>query len=247
MSDSPLQYLVHTAYADIGTQFNGVIGLSDMLASNIDTLSNEDNKELIDFLSSSLKDTYSVYHNLLIALTLTEHYIYIHKEVHKKGKVDQAKMPFPFAFFYLSEIISSVEKSFEKRTTAEGESIRIEHQNVSFYCNKRLITQLLSNLLSLSLKLSPKSKLYSRFEGYTVLFALNNAEKVAQLFDDYKQRGLDFLSNNLISKDLSDKISVLTSMAILELHSAKYERILFTPENIEIRIPIGEKNQIRIF
>lgn len=247
MLDSPLQSLISAAYADIGTQFNGVIGLSDMLASNIDTLSNEDNKELIDFLNSSLKDTYSVYHNLLIALTLTEHYIYIHNEVHKKGKEDQAKLPFPFAFFYLSEIISSVEKSFEKRTTAEGESIRIEHQNVSFYCNKRLITQLLSNLLSLSLKLSPNSKLFSRIEPGYLLFVLNDTEKIAELIEDYEKNGQSFLSNNLICKDLSNKISILTSISILKYHSASYEIERENTTRIEIRIPIGEKNQIRIF
>lgn len=234
-----MQSLLSAAYADIGTQFNGVIGLSDMLASNIDTLSNEDNKELLQLLNSSLRNTFSVYHNLLIILILAN--------ITEKSGEDKAKKAFPFAFFYLSEIIALAEKAFDKRTTAKGETINIEYENTRLFCNKRLISQFISNMLSLADKLSQNSKLYSKIDGNNVLFTMTDAEIIAQLIEDCQNNEQAFISNHLISKDVSDKISIITNLLILKYHSAKYEIVRENTTHIEMRIPIGEKNQIRIF
>lgn len=230
-----IESLISAVYADIGTQFNGVIGLSDMLASNMDTLSNEDNKELLQLLSSNLRDTYSVYHNLLIALLLNNT---------TESGTDKPNSAFPFAFFYLSEIIALVEKAF---------SIHIEYENTKLHCNKRLITQLISNFISLSGKLSPNANMSLTTDGKELILDLSDAEVIAELIEDYQKNENNqknesaFLHNYLISKDLSDKISILASMKILKYHSAEYKIVRENQTHIEMRFPLGEGNQIRIF
>lgn len=224
-----IESLISAVYADIGTQFNGVIGLSDMLASNIDTLSNEDNKELLQLLSSNLRDTYSVYHNLLIALLLNNT---------TESGTDKPNSAFPFAFFYLSEIIALVEKAF---------SVHIEYENTKLHCNKRLITQLISNFISLSGKLSPNANMSLTIDGKELILTLSDAEVIAELIEDYQKDESAFLHNYLISKDLSEKISILASMKILKYHSAEYQIVRENQTHIEMRFPLGEGNQIRIF
>lgn len=224
-----IESLISAVYADIGTQFNGVIGLSDMLASNMDTLSNEDNKELLQLLTSNLRDTYSVYHNLLIALLLNNT---------TESGTDKPNSAFPFAFFYLSEIIALVEKAF---------SIHIEYENTKLHCNKRLITQLISNFISLSGKLSPNANMSLTTDGKELILDLSDAEVIAELIEDYQKDESAFLHNYLISKDLSDKISILASMKILKYHSAEYKIVRENQTHIEMRFPLGEGNQIRIF
>lgn len=224
-----IESLISAVYADIGTQFNGVIGLSDMLASNMDTLSNEDNKELLQLLTSNLRDTYSVYHNLLIALLLNNT---------TESGTDKPNSAFPFAFFYLSEIIALVEKAF---------SVHIEYENTKLYCNKRLITQLISNFISLSRKLSPNANMSLTIDGKELILTLSDAEVIAELIEDYQKDESAFLHNYLISKDLSEKISILASMKILKYHSAEYQIVRENQTHIEMRFPLGEGNQIRIF
>lgn len=224
-----IESLISAVYADIGTQFNGVIGLSDMLASNMDTLSNEDNKELLQLLTSNLRDTYSVYHNLLIALLLNNT---------TESGTDKPNSAFPFAFFYLSEIIALVEKAF---------SIHIEYENTKLHCNKRLITQLISNFISLSGKLSPNANMSLTIDGKELILTLSDAEVIAELIEDYQKDESAFLHNYLISKDLSEKISILASMKILKYHSAEYKIVRENQTHIEMRFSLGEGNQIRIF
>lgn len=224
-----IESLISAVYADIGTQFNGVIGLSNMLASNMDTLSNEDNKELLQLLTSNLRDTYSVYHNLLIALLLNNT---------TESGTDKPNSAFPFAFFYLSEIIALVEKAF---------SIHIEYENTKLHCNKRLITQLISNFISLSGKLSPNANMSLTIDGKELILTLSDAEVIAELIEDYQKDESAFLHNYLISKDLSEKISILASMKILKYHSAEYKIVRENQTHIEMRFPLGEGNQIRIF
>lgn len=130
--------IIISASHDLRSQFHGILGISQILNEHLDTITKEDAKEYISMLDEGLKNNYFYFLNIFKLLRL-------HSEPER----------FKFAEHYINEIISDVISDNNQRLTAKKITLNVnEIPDISFICNKELLIDALSNILSNAVKYS---------------------------------------------------------------------------------------------